>query len=129
GAGADRSCHVLLQPFIEPLCQCHFALFCELHTLERINILPELSCQFFLGICVDISEDGIPVALVAYHDAALPTAVLPFPTPAVAGRPSLSRKLSLLPIHRQASIVLIQGLHSHSHPQPEPQDEVLQSHG
>ena len=36
---------------------------------------------------------------------------------------------ALLPIQRQATVVLVQGLHSGSHPQPEAQDEVLQSHG
>ena len=54
-----------------------------------VDVLPEFSGQFFLGICVDIAEDGVTVFLVAHHDAALPPAVLPFTNHAVAGWSSL----------------------------------------
>ena len=79
----------LLQPAVQPLCQRHSALFRQVHSLIGVDVLPEFGGQFFLGICVDISEDGVAIALVADDDSALPTAIFPFPNHAVAGWSSL----------------------------------------
>ena len=80
---------MLLQPFIEPLCQRHFTLLCELHALESFDILPKLGCQFLLGVCVDVAENGVALFLVTNDDAALLAAILPLADHAVAGRSSL----------------------------------------
>ena len=65
--------------------------------------------------------------LVTDDDAAFPPSVLPFPHHAVARRPSLSHSSSLLSVHSQAPVILVQGLDSDSHPQPETQDKILQT--
>ena len=60
-----------------------------------VYVLTELGGQFFLGISVDVAEDGITVGLVAYHDAALPAAIFPLAYHAVAGWSALCHELFL----------------------------------
>lgn len=76
GDGTYRSSHVL-QPLIQPLAQCHPALLSQLNALIRLDALPEFGCQFLLGICVDVAEDGITVFLVANYDAPFPSSIFP----------------------------------------------------
>ena len=84
-AGLDMAIHVAPVPFqgVGP------AFLRQVHSLIGVDVLPEFGGQFFLGICVDISEDGVAIALVADDDSALPTAIFPFPNHAVAGWSSL----------------------------------------
>ena len=65
----------------------------QIHTLIGGDILPELGSQFFLGVGVDVAEDGIAVLLVADDDATLPAAILPLADHSVTGRSSLCHVL------------------------------------
>lgn len=87
-AGPEDGGHLFQLP-IQPLRECHPALLRQIYTLIGCDVLPEFGSQFFLGVGVDVSEDGFAVLLVAQHDAALPAAVLPLADHAVTGRSSL----------------------------------------
>ena len=129
GVGPQGGGAVVLHPPVQPFPQGHTAVFGELHVLKGIQVPVELVQQFFLGLCQDISEDGLAVLLAAHHDAALPPAILPFSDHAVAGRPAFCHRLFLLIWVEQTAVVLVQGLQDHADSQAETQDEVLQGHG
>ena len=96
------------------------------------DILPELGGQRFLGVGVDVAEDGIAVFLVADDDATLQVflslicvAGLAWPTGwVVALFPSPF--ISAEQFH-QTAIVLVQPFQDQMRSQTETQDEILQS--
>ena len=55
-AEAESDRH-LLQPLIQPLCESHPALFCQINPLIDIYVLAEFGGQFLLGISVDLGLD------------------------------------------------------------------------
>ena len=105
-AGAESNGH-LLQPLIQPLCESHPTLFCQINPLIDIYVLAEFGGQFLLGISVDVAEDRIAVGLVPDHDAALPAAIFPLAYHAVAGWSALCHGLFLLSLENLAGSLFL----------------------
>ncbi len=87
---ADGPGHAPVQPLIQPLREGHSALLRQINALVGVDVLTELRRQLFLGIGIDVAEDGIAVIFVAHHDPALPASVVPLAYHAVAGRSSFA---------------------------------------
>ena len=86
----------LLQPVIQPLCQGHAAILCQVDALVGVDLLPEPGCQLLLGVRVEVAENGGAVCLVAHHNTPLPPAIRPLPHHTVTGRSALCHAIHLL---------------------------------